>query len=67
MVSIPYVPGKTDIPLIRKVINMADKSREYIYVEPEDYIPKDIYDMYFKDDDVMDRYYEILLPKRGYI
>ncbi len=46
---------------------MADKSREYIYVEPEDYIPKDIYDMYFKDDDVMDRYYEILLPKRGYI
>ena len=30
---------------------MADKSREYIYVEPENYIPKDIYDMYFKDDD----------------
>ena len=25
---------------------MADKLREYIYVEPKDYIPKDIYDIY---------------------
>ena len=30
---------------------MADKPREFIYVEPKNYIPKDIYDMYFKDDD----------------
>ena len=30
---------------------MADKTREFIYVEPKDYIPKDIYDKYFKNDE----------------
>ncbi len=37
------------------VTNMEDKPREFIYVEPEDYIPKDIYDMYFKDDEEDDQ------------
>lgn len=33
------------------VTNMADKPKKFVYVEPDDYIPKELYDKYFKDDE----------------